>query len=69
MLNSTEHEIYHAHKLAAFMSGGMGFPTMWCVRQTDQSLCKSLEYSMNFKLLTELNLKFLNLKRRMHRLV
>ena len=31
--------------------------------QSDQSLCKSLEYSMNVKLLTEQHLKFLSLKK------
>ena len=51
----------------------MGFPSMWCVRpaslrsacayaQSDQSLCKSLEYSMIVKLLTEHHLEFLSLK-------
>ena len=30
--------------------------------QSDQSLCKSLEYSMNIKLLTKHNLEFLSLK-------
>ena len=30
--------------------------------QSDQSLCWSLEYSMNIKLVTELHLEFLNLK-------
>ena len=30
--------------------------------QTDQSLCKSLEYFMNVKLLTEHHLEFLSLK-------
>ena len=30
--------------------------------QSDQSLCSSLEYSMNAKLLTELHLEFLSLK-------
>ena len=46
----------------------MRFPTMWYVRpakayaQTDQSLCKSLEYSMNVKLLTEHHLEFLSFK-------
>ena len=30
--------------------------------QTDQSICKSLEYSMNIKLLTEHHLEFLRLK-------
>ena len=30
--------------------------------QSDQSLCKSLEYSLNIKLLTEHNLEFLSLK-------
>ena len=51
----------------------MRFPTFWCVRparlrpacaytQSDQSLCKSLEYSMTVKLLTEHNLEFLSLE-------
>ena len=51
----------------------MGFPTMWYVRQkrlrkacayaqSDQSLCKSLEYSMTVKLQTEYHLEFLSLK-------
>ena len=50
----------------------MGFPTMWlydqeslrsacAYAQTDQSLCWSLEYSMNFKLLTKLHLEFLSI--------
>ena len=30
--------------------------------QTDQSLCKSLEFSVSIKLLTEYNLEFLSLK-------
>ena len=30
--------------------------------QSDQSLCKSVEYSMNVKLLTEHHLEFLSLK-------
>ena len=51
----------------------MGFPTMWYVRQqtfrpacayaqSDQSLCKLLEYSMTVNLLTEQHLGFLSLK-------
>ena len=51
----------------------MRFPTMWYVRpaslrsacayaQSDQSLCWSLEYSMNVKLVTEHHLEFLSLK-------
>ena len=51
----------------------MRFPTMWYVRpakpqislrnaQSDQSLCKSLEYSMNVKVLTEQHFEFLSLK-------
>ena len=44
----------------------MRFPTMWNVRpayaQSDQSLCYSLEYSMNVKLLTEHHWEFLKLK-------
>ena len=54
----------------------MRFPTMWFVRpakaqtrlrihlyeQSDQSLCLSLEYYMNIKLLNEHNLEFLSLK-------
>ena len=51
----------------------MGFPTMWYVQQqrlrpacayaqSDQSLCKSLDYSMSVKLLTEQNLGLLSLK-------
>ena len=51
----------------------MRFPTMWYMRpakahpacayvQTDQSLCLSLEYYMNIKLLDEHNLEFLSLK-------
>ena len=51
----------------------MRFPTMWYVRsakaqislpyaQTDQSLCKSFEYSMNNQLLTEHHLQFVSLK-------
>ena len=45
----------------------MRFPTMWYVRpakayaQSDQSLCKSLEYFMSVKLLTENHLEFLSL--------
>ena len=50
----------------------MRFPTMWYVKQakaqtslrvSDQSLCKSLEYFMTVKLLTEQHLEFLSLKR------
>ena len=37
--------------------------------QSGQSLCWSLEYSMNFNLLTEQHLEFLRLNRRLHRLV
>ena len=37
--------------------------------QSDQSLCKSLEYSMNIKLLTEQHLEFLSFKRMLHMLV
>ena len=51
----------------------MGFPTMcMCDQQSlrsacaygqsDQSLCKSLEYSMTIKLLTEKYFEFLSLK-------
>ena len=52
----------------------MRFPTMWYVLpakpqiacayvQSDQSLnCKSFEYSMNIKLLTEHHLEFISLK-------
>ena len=49
----------------------MRFPTMWyqqslrsaCAHaQSDQSLCKSLEYSTSVKLLTEHHLEFLSLK-------
>ena len=51
----------------------MRFPTMWYVRQakaqtacayaqSDQSLCLSLECSMNIKLLTEHHLEFLSLR-------
>ena len=48
----------------------MRFPTMWHVRptkaqiaQSDQSLCKSLKYSITVKLLTEHHLEFLSLIR------
>ena len=53
------------------MSCDMGFPTMCYVRpakpqikyaQSDQSLCKSLEYFMSVKLLTEHHLECLSLK-------
>ena len=50
------------------MNSNMRFPKMWYVRpakayaQADQSLCKSLEYSMNAKLLTEKLFEFLSLK-------
>ena len=44
----------------------MRFTTMWYVRpataQSDQSLCKSLEYSMSVKPTTEPYLEFLSLK-------
>ena len=44
----------------------MRFLTMWYVRpayaQSDQSLCKSLEYSMTVKLQTEHHLEFLRFK-------
>ena len=41
----------------------MRFPTMWYVRPAKpQSLCKSLVYSINIKLLTEHHLEFLRLK-------
>ena len=51
----------------------MRFATMWYVQpakarpacayaQTDQSIRKSLEYSMNIKLLTEHHLEFVSLK-------
>ena len=50
----------------------MRFPTMWYVQpakaqtcaymQSDQSLSKSLEYSMTLKLLTEHHLELLSLK-------
>ena len=51
----------------------MRFQTMWYVRQaslrsacayaqSDQSLCKSLEYSIIVKLLTEHHLEFLSFK-------
>ena len=50
----------------------MRFPTMWYVRpamaqiscayaQSEQSICKSLEYSVTVKLLTEQHLEFLSL--------
>ena len=53
------------------MSRDMRFPTMWYVRPAkpqislhipDQSLSKSLEYSMSIELLTEHHFKFLSLK-------
>ena len=57
------------------MSRDMRFPTMWYARcdqqslrsacayaQSDQSLCLSLEYSVNVWLLTEHHLEFLSLK-------
>ena len=37
--------------------------------QPDQSLCWSLRYFITFKLMTEYNLVFLNLQKRLHRLV
>ena len=42
----------------------MRFPTMWYVQpaKPDQSLCKSLEYFMNVKLLTKHQLAVLSLK-------
>ena len=51
----------------------MRFPTMWYVRparlrpacayaQSDQSLCKSLEYSINVQLLAEQHLGYLSFK-------
>ena len=44
----------------------MRFPTMWYMRpgsdQPAHSLCKSLEYSMAVKLLTEHHLEFQSLK-------
>ena len=51
----------------------MRFPTIWYLRparlrpacayaQTDQSLCKSLEYSMNIKLVTKHHLEVVSLK-------
>ena len=51
------------------LSRDMGFPTMCDQKrlrpayvQSDQSLCLSLEYSMDIKLLTEHHLEFLSLK-------
>ena len=50
------------------LSRDMRFSTMWYVRpskayaQSDQSLWKSLEYSMTLRLLTEQHLEFLSLK-------
>ena len=52
---------------------GIRFPTIWYVRpaslrsacayaQSDQSLCLSLEHSMNIKLLTEHPLEFLSVR-------
>ena len=35
----------------------------WTYAQSDQSLCKSLEYSISLELLTEHHLEFLSLKR------
>ena len=67
--------------MSKYMSQSMRFPTCgMCDKQSlrsacayaqsDQSLCYSLEYSMNVKLLTEHHLEFLNLKGGMqHRLV
>ena len=47
----------------SYMSQYMRFPTMWYLRPAKpQSLCKSLEYSMIVKLLTEHHLEFLSLK-------
>ena len=43
----------------------MRFPKKWYVRpyaQSDQSLCKSLGYSMSVKLLSEHHFEFLSLK-------
>ena len=50
--------------LYSYMSQCMRIPTMWYVRPAKPqiSLCKSLKYSMIFKLLTEHLLKFLSLK-------
>ena len=55
------------------MGSDICFPTMWYVRpakpqislrkaQSEQSLCKSLEYSMVVKLLSEHHLEFLSIK-------
>ena len=68
--------IFHENRLPAannsyknhalLMSHCMRFPTMWYVRpakpQSDQSLCKSLEYPMIVKLLNEHHLEFLSLQ-------
>ena len=54
------------------MSRDMRFPTMWYmrpakaqtsyIRQSNHSLCQSLEYSITVKLLAEQHLEFLSLK-------
>ena len=60
-------------KLSLNLSQCVRFPTMWfcalqslrsacAYAQSDQSLCKSFEYSMTVKLLTEHHLEFLSLK-------
>ena len=51
-------------KTYVYMSQCMIFPTMWYVQpaKPQMSLCKSIEYSMIVKLLTEHHLEFLSLK-------
>ena len=48
------------------LSQRMRFPTIWYLRpayaQSDQSLCKSLEYYMSVKLMAEQHLEFLSFK-------
>ena len=52
---------HRASHISVKLSRDMSFPTMCYVRPTkDQSLCKSLEYFMNIKPLTEHHLEFVS---------
>ena len=68
MANEPVHE--NSNNVVSATSKGSWLRPACAYVQSDQSLCKSLEYSMSFKLLTEHHLEFLNLlNRRLHRLV
>ena len=59
MANEPVHE--NSNNVVSATSKGSWLRPACAYVQSDQSLCKSLEYSMSFKLLTEHHLEFLSL--------